>query len=348
MAPVLIFLLPSKNPQPGIPILTRIEGIDWIGAALVTSCLSFFTLALSFGGNQFAWNSGVVISFFVVFGVLAILFGLSQTIMPGITKENRLFPAHYFLRKDMVLLSVTTAAGSGAMFCAIYYISLFFQFTRGDSAIKAAVRLLPLICMSVFWTVAGGGLLSAIGLYTPFYLVGGILILVGYCLLHIISPTTSDSAIYGFLILIGSGTGMCVQLGYAVAQAISPKFESEATISFVMQGQLLGLIITCAGSLFITNSIKGLTAIFPNVSAADIKGAIAGTNAEFLKTLPLELQNEALAAIVQSMDTVFILEITAGAVVVLCGLLLTQKRIDMKATIYEIHLSTSIFKFWAL
>lgn len=142
-----------------------------------------------------------------------------------------------------------------------------------------------------------------------------------------------------------------MQLGYVVAQAISPKFESEATISFVMQGQLLGLIITLtiAGSLFITNSIKGLTAIFPNVSAADIKGAIAGTNAEFLKTLPLELQNEALAAIVQSMDTVFILGITAGAVVVLCGLLLTQKRIDMKATtIYEIHLSTSIFKFWAL
>jgi hypothetical protein len=333
MAPVLIFLLPSKNPQPGIPILTRIKGIDWIGAALVTSCLCFFTLALSFGGNQFAWNSAVVISFFVVSGVLAILFGLSQTIMPGITKENRLFPAHYFLRKDMVLLSVTTAAGSGAMFCAIYYIPLFFQFTRGDSAIKAAVRLLPLICMSVFWTVAGGGLLSAIGLYTPFYLIGGILILVGYCLLHTISPTTSDSAIYGFLVLIGSGTGMCVQLGFAVAQAISPKFESEAAISFVMQGQLLGLIITLAiaGSVFITDAIKGLTAIFPNVSSADIKGAIAGTNAEFLKTLPLEVQNEALAAIVRSMDTVFILGITAGAVVVLCGLLLTQKRIDMKA-----------------
>lgn len=335
MAPVMIFLLPSKNPRQGISIFRRLKEVDWIGAALVTSSLALFTLALSFGGNQYAWNSGVVIGFFVAAGILAVLFGLSQTIMPGNTKETRLFPAHYFLRKDMVLLSVATAAGTCAMFCAIYYIPLFFQFTRGDSAIKAAVRLLPLIILAVFWTVASGAVLSATGLYTPFYLVGGILVLVGYCLLHTISPTTGDGAIYGFLILIGSGTGMFVQEGFAVAQAISPKVETEAAISFVMQGQLLGVIISLAiaGSIFITNAIQGLSAIFPNVPISDIKDAIAGTNAEYLRSLPIDLQNEALAVLVASMDRVFILGISAGAVSIICGVLLTQKRLDMKGAV---------------
>src|SRR5271170_544471 len=106
----MLFLLPSKNPRPGIPLTARFKHIDWIGALLVTSCLALFTLALLFGGNQFAWKSGVVIGFFCASGVLAVLFGLSQTIMPGQTREKRLFPVHYFLRKDMVLLASATAA----------------------------------------------------------------------------------------------------------------------------------------------------------------------------------------------------------------------------------------------
>src|SRR5271156_3915407 len=104
----MVFLVPSKNPYPNLSIVHRIRNIDWIGAGLVTTALALFTLAISFGGNQFAWKSGVVIGFFVASGVLAILFMLSQTILPGITKEKRLFPAHYFLNKDMVLLSIAT------------------------------------------------------------------------------------------------------------------------------------------------------------------------------------------------------------------------------------------------
>lgn len=328
----MLFLLPSKNPFPGVSILHRIRRIDWVGAALVSSSLALFTLALSFGGNQFSWNSGVVIGLFVACGVLAIFFGLSQTIMPGQTKERRLFPVHYFLRKDMVLLSIATGAGSCAMFVAIYYIPLFFQFTRGDTAIKAAVRLLPLIILAVVTTVASGATLSMTGLYTPGYIIGSILVIIGYGLLHSITPTTSDAAIYGYLSLIGLGTGSFVQLAFAVAQAINLKIETEAAISFIMQGQLLGIVVglTIAGSVFITHATEGLAALFPNLPIQQVKDAIAGTNAVLLKALPLELQEKALDIIVRSMDRVFILGITAGAVAFVCGVLLTQKRLDMK------------------
>lgn len=331
-APVMIFLLPSKNPRPGISIVRRLRQIDWIGAFLVMSSLAFFALALSFGGNQYLWNSGVVIGFFVASGVLAILFCLSQTILPGNTKEKRLFPVHYFLRKDMVLLACATGAGTCAMFAAIYYIPLFFQFTRGDSAIKAAVRLLPLIIMSVVVTVASGAILSMTGYYTPLYILGGVLVVIGYSFLHKITPTTADGPIYGYLVLIGTGTGGFVMQGFAVAQAISPKIETEAAISFVMQGQLLGIIIglAIAGSLFITRATEGLVALLPGVPIGLVKDAIAGTNAEYLKALSPELQTKALNVIVQSMDRVYILGITAGAVAIVCGIFLSHKKLDMK------------------
>lgn len=308
--------------------MQRLRHIDWIGAFLVTSSLALFTLALSFGGNQYPWDSGVVIGFFVASGVLIILFFLSQTIMPGQTKENRLFPMHYLLERDVILLAVATGAGSCVMFAAVYYIPLFFH----DTAIKAAVRLLPLICFSVFTTVGSGVVLSMTGYYTPGYIFGGILVIIGYSLLHTITPTTSDSLIYGCLILIGTGVGSFGQNAFAVAQAICLKTEAEAAISFIMQGQLLGIIVglAIAGSIFITHAIEGLSVLLPDVPISIVKDAIAGTNAAFLKTLPQDIQIEAVNVIVQSMDRVYILGITGGVVASICGLVLTQKKLDMK------------------
>lgn len=328
----MLFLLPSKNPHPGVSVFQLLKRIDWIGAVLVTSSLALFTLAISFGGNEFAWNSGVVIGFFLASGVLAILFGLSQTILPSNTKEKRLFPVHYFLRKDMVLLSVASGAGACTMFAAVYYIPLFFQFTRGDTAIKAAVRILPIIVCSVTTTVISGVAMSITGYYTPWYLVGGSLVIIGYSLLNTITSTTSDIAIYCYLILIGAGTGGFAQIGFATAQAISPKTETEAAISFIMQGQLLGVVIglTIAGSLFITHSIEGLSALIPNIPVATVKGAIAGSDTKLLSALPPDVQQKVIDIIVQSIDRVYILGIVGGVVAVLCGILLTQRRLDMK------------------
>jgi hypothetical protein len=312
--------------------MKRLKQIDWLGAVLVTSSLAFFTLALSFGGNQFAWDSGVVISFFVVSGVLAIAFGLSQTVLTWQPKDKLLFPVRYFLRKDMVLLSVATGAGTCAMFVGIYYVPIFFQFTRGDTAIKAAVRLLPLIILSVFTTVASGIALSVTGIYTPWYVVGGALVIVGYSLLHTITPTTPAGAIYGYLVLVGLGTGSFVQMGFAVAQAISPKSETEAAISFVSEGQLLGIVVglAIAGSIFITHATEQLSDLFPDVPIDLVKQAIAGTNADFLRSLPEATQEQAIDIIVRCMDRVYILGITGGAVAMICGFLLTHKRLDMK------------------
>lgn len=333
-APVMLFYLPSKNPFPGVSILHRLKTIDWPGAILVTAGLALFTVALSFGGNQYAWNSGVVIGFFVASGVLIILFGISQLLrIPGQTLQRRIFPLQYFRNKDMLLLAIATGAGTCGMFAAIYYIPLFFQFTRGDSAIKAAVRLLPLIVMAVFTTVASGAALSMTGLYTPWYIAGSCLTIIGYSLLHTITPTTSQANIYGYLVLIGTGVGCFVNLGFSVAQAISPKVETEAAISFVMEGQLLGIVVglAIAGSVFITHATDELSALFPNVSPSLVKDAIAGTDAGFLATLPVDVQNQALEIIVRNMDRVYILGITAGAISLVCGLGLTHRRLDMKA-----------------
>ena len=131
IAPVLIFLIPPFDAMKGTPIWTRFKKIDWIGLVLLGGAICSLVLALQFGGNQYSWSSGQVIGCFVAFGVLSILFAASQTLwMPGQTKQRRLFPVEMLFSRTPVLLFILTATGTTGVFIVIYYIPLYFQFTR--------------------------------------------------------------------------------------------------------------------------------------------------------------------------------------------------------------------------
>ena len=69
IAPVLVFLIPTFDAQKGKPYLERFKQIDWIGTILLTGTIVSLILALTFGGNEYAWNSGQVIGTFVAFGI---------------------------------------------------------------------------------------------------------------------------------------------------------------------------------------------------------------------------------------------------------------------------------------
>lgn len=64
-----------------------------------------------------------------------------------------------------------------------YYIPLYFQFVRGDSALTAAVRLLPFIILMVAFGFLNGALMSKLGYYMPWYLGGGVLTTIGGALM---------------------------------------------------------------------------------------------------------------------------------------------------------------------
>ena len=61
-----------------IPFERRDHSIDWLGAGLLVAGVSCLLLALSWGGNEYAWGSGVIIGLFVAGAVLAVLFVLQE------------------------------------------------------------------------------------------------------------------------------------------------------------------------------------------------------------------------------------------------------------------------------
>lgn len=323
-AGVWIFCIPRSDPRPGIPLKKRFEEIDFLGTILIAGAYVSGVMAINFGGSVYAWNSGRIIGLFICSGVLFILFGVQQGLPFLTTKQRRIFPVEFLSRKIMLLLFAQTASASTSTFLPIYFIPLFFQFVRNDSALEAGVRLLPFVVFLVVMCVANGAIMSATGYYFPWYICGGVFNLIGSALMYTVDDHSSTARVYGYSILIAIGTGAYVQASFSVAQAkVAPPLIPLA-IGFITAGQITGVTIALAiaNSVFLNGAEDGIRAVLPNLPAAQIQAAISGAGSQFLQSLDAATKAQVLNAIVNSMSKVYILDITAGALTLVLALLM--------------------------
>lgn len=165
-APIYLIYLPSvKGPGASEKSIVReLLNMDWAGFILSTGAVVSFVMVLTFAGSLWAWNSRQTIATFVVFGVLLILTTVQQHFLIFTTRETRMVPPSYILQnRSQVLLNIETAATITNVFVPLYYIPLYFQFVHGDTAIMAAVRLLPFVLILVCTNMVSGLLLPKIG-----------------------------------------------------------------------------------------------------------------------------------------------------------------------------------------
>ncbi len=177
--PVYFLLLPSFDPRPNTKMLTRFRDFDYLGAVLQVGFFVSLLMAINFGGTLYAWNSAQTIALFVVAGVVLIVFALQQTFTVLTHANGRMFPIHFLKMKEPVLLFILMAANNAGAFVLMYYIPLYFQFTRGIGSLNSGVRLLALIVMVTVTIMANGAVISKTGYYQPWYTVGSALILIG-------------------------------------------------------------------------------------------------------------------------------------------------------------------------
>ena len=281
-------------------------------------------MAVSFGGNVYAWDSARIIGLFVCSGILFILFGIQQTLAILTTEARRIFPVHFVKSKIMLVLFAETSAASTACFIPIYFIPLLFQFVRNDSALEAGVRLMPYVVFLVLMCVANGAVMSATGYYMPWYLGSGIVTVIGSALMYTVDQNSSVARVYGYSVLLGVGAGGIVQASFSVAQAkVEPQMIPIA-IGFITAAQLGGVAIALAiaNSVFLNESSNAIRALLPNIPTSQIQAAISGAGSDFLKNLTAEMREKVLHAIVHAMSKVYIMDIVAGIVVILLALLM--------------------------
>ncbi|EED15781.1 MFS drug efflux transporter, putative [Talaromyces stipitatus ATCC 10500] len=331
-APVYLFLIPNIDPRKGAGFMDRIREIDLVGSILNLGAFLSGIMAISFGGLTWAWNSGKIIGLFVCSGVLFTLFGIQQAYVIFTTAERRILPIEFFKSRTMLVLFASTSAAGTACFVPIYMIPLFFQFTRGEDAFGSAVRLLPFIILCIFAIIVNGGVMSAFGLYMPWYTIGGALVLIGGALLYTVNVDTNVAHIYGYSIITGLGTGMYLQASFSVAQASVEPLQVASASSFITCAQVVGttIALAIANSVFLNKAQENIIHVLPDISLQEVQSVISGTSS-LVSSLPGDKQTAVESGIVSAMGHTYILVITAGSLTVLLSLLMKRERLFMQA-----------------
>ena len=329
MSPIYLFILPPLPRRPELTFIQKLKGLDWLGTILTAGLYVTFTLAFTFGGAIWYWKDTRVIALIVVFGLLTIIFGVTQYYSVLTNRDDRLFPCELIQDPQLTLLYVCTACGSAALFVSVYYIPFYFLFVHGDSGTKAAVRLLPFIVVYVATMLACGAFMGRTGYHMVWYLVSGILLTAGGATMYTVRTDTAPANIYGYSILLGLGMTTS-QAGYAVGVLlVNPDRVAELIqLLNISQGQSQLIGLTLASAIFQNLTYSRLKTVlagtgYPN---SEIKAALAGARSTVLETATPELRAKCIDVIVQGIRGSWVLVIAAGALYTFCSCFLTRKR----------------------
>ncbi|KAJ6111411.1 major facilitator superfamily domain-containing protein [Penicillium sp. IBT 18751x] len=281
---ILLFLrLPDKKAHSGESVFTRIKQLDLIGAGLLIPAIICLLLALQWGGNQYAWNNSRIIGLFVGFGLMVILFAVSQiylgdqaTLPPPILKKRTILSACMF-----------ALFFGGAFFVLVYYVPIFFQSVKGSSAMKSGIQLLPLMLATVVSSVVFGGLITIAGYYTPFLIGSAAIAAIGTGLITMFDVDISTGRWIGYQIVVGAGVGAGFQVPMTAVQTVLDPSDIPVGTAMVMFFQTLGgaLFIAVGQSVFQNGLIEGIKTYAPGVSP----GAIVGAGATEMRTVLKQL-----------------------------------------------------------
>ncbi|KAL2194194.1 major facilitator superfamily domain-containing protein [Corynascus similis CBS 632.67] len=324
-APVFLFSLPNINAMPDTPFIEKVCKQDWVGIVVFTAFLACFSMAGSFGGTHYSWNSGSEISLWVMTLVLFVAFVLVTIHHPFVSAGSRLLPLHFMRTKDLILIPIQAFLVAGSMMMSIYYTPLIFQFTRGDNPLMAGVRILPLICMIVFGSLFNGVVMPKTGYYMPWYIVGNALLVIGSTLMTTITPSISNSALYGYTVLLGLGIGAFQSAGVGVACALAPPSDISNVVSVMTVVQVLGIILTLSvsGSIFTNRAISRITLALPRITETEATALITGASGALYNGLSDEDRAEVVRQIMSAISEAFYYLVAITAIGFIASLFLS-------------------------
>jgi EmrB/QacA subfamily drug resistance transporter len=284
--------------------------IDYLGTALLAAALSAIVLMCTLGGNQYAWDSSLIIGLGLTGAVGLVGFVLTERRAAEPVLPLRLFRLSVF--------AVTSAVGliiGFALFGSITYLPTFLQVVNGASATASGLELLPLMGGLLITSMVSGQLISRTGRYKPFPIAGTALMVLGLFLLSRMDAHTSTAMASVFMFVLGSGLGLVMQvLVLAVQNAVDYSELGVATSAATLFRSMGGSVGTAVlGSIFAGHLTSSLAAKLPSGGAGKL---VAGgqVNPAALRALPAPIHQAYVSAFTSSLSLLFLVATGIGAV----------------------------------
>lgn len=240
----------------------RGEGrIDYAGAALIVVGFTALLLAITWGGRDYAWTSGVIL------GLLA----LSAATLTAFVFVERavwdpILPLELFRNRTFNTANGAAFVYSMAFMGVTSFLPLYMQVGQGVPATRSGLTMLALMVGLIASSTINGQLVTRTGRYKPFMIGGGAILIVGVFTLCFIGPDTGTLDLAWRLLLVGIGLGPGQSLFSLAVQNAVPMHQLGVATS---SGQFVRQIGSTMGvALFGALLTSGLTAELDRLSAA--------------------------------------------------------------------------------
>ncbi|KAI8140962.1 major facilitator superfamily domain-containing protein [Fennellomyces sp. T-0311] len=239
----------------------KLKRIDYAGSFLVLGAGILFLLAMNFGGQTFPWNSAVVIVLFILSGILIALLAVVEV---KFAKEP-LIPPRLLKNVSLVIILLVNLFFGITFYATIFYLPVYFQAVRGDSAMWSGIRLIPMQVVVSSFSALSGVFISKLGIYRPLVPASMALLTLAVGLFSIFSAETSWPMIYGITVIGGTGMGLFFTSGIIAVQAAVETRDIAVTLGLMSFVRVLGGALGIAIASAVLNSIlkKNLVAVIP-------------------------------------------------------------------------------------
>ncbi|MFC8591879.1 MDR family MFS transporter [Streptomyces atroolivaceus] len=240
--------------------------IDYLGIALVALGASALILGTSWGGNEYAWGSPVIIALFVGGLVALALFCLVET-----RAKEPMLPMRLFRNPVFSVCSILSFIVGFAMLGAMIYLPTYLQYVDGDSATLSGVRTLPLVLGLLAASIFSGNVVSKTGHYRFFPVIGSLVMAAGLYLLSRMGPGSGVWLESLYMLVLGIGIGLSMQvLTIAVQNTVDYSDLGTATSGVTFFRTLGSSFGTAVFGTIYANALR------PNLAQGVEQAALAG------------------------------------------------------------------------
>lgn len=221
--------------------------IDYMGAGWLAAALTCLILFTSEGGSLLPWSSPQL-WLTIVLGVVAVA---------GFIHEEKhavepIMPLELFRERNFVLSSLIGFIVGVSLFGSVTFLPLYLQVVKGSTPSQADMQMLPMMGGVLVMSIISGRLISRLGKYRMFPIVGTALVAAAMMLLAQLRIETPITRMYLYMGLLGCGLGMVMQvLILAVQNTVAFKHMGMATSGATLFRSIGGSVgVAAFGAVF--------------------------------------------------------------------------------------------------
>jgi MFS family permease len=310
-----------------IPTYRVQHTIDWAGISLLSAGVTIIILMTTWGGSQYRWGSPTIIGMALVSVALLVGFCIVETKVAEPIIPLSLFRSRTF----------SSASGVGfivgfAMFGAIVYLPLYLQTVHGASPTASGLELLPMVAGMLLTFIVSGRLVTRTGRYKVFPIAGSAVLTVGLALLSRLGPHTSFSTCALYMVVVGLGLGLVMQVLVVAVQNAVPYSQMGVATSTATFFRTIGgaFGVSALGAVFNSRLLHQLTTHATAAQLTLLHGGNVAANPAQINHLPTAQRIVFVDAFSHALQTVFV--VAVPFTLLACVLSFIMKEIPLRTT----------------